>query len=66
MDFVESPTSVTITRNEPVSCFFVAILDDTKYELQKEFRVNLTSTESLTIRPNFRVISILDDDGKCH
>ena len=68
VDFVPSPTSVNISRNEPTSCFFVAIRNDNSYELQKEFRLNLTNYDSsaLAIMPSFRVISIQDDDGKCH
>ena len=65
VDYKESPTSVTIRRNTQGSCFTPTILDDDKYELRDEFFINLTSTDStLIIDPHFRVVSILDDDGK--
>ncbi len=49
------------TPNSSRHCFNLTIINDDNYEVREEFYVNLTTTDSVTLSPNFFII-VLDDD----
>ena len=64
-DIEVHPTTLIFSSNRPEACFTVALIDDSIIEFREGFFVNLTSTDqAITLIPNYRIIEILDNDGK--
>ena len=65
IDFEGQSLTLNFTSTSPEACFAFTLIDDNGYEQREDFFVNLTSTDpAITVLPNYRIIQIVDDDGK--